>query len=212
MGKYSKRKLEQEEEPVVHSSSIAVIILSVIVGLIFLSIGLSIYNYTQSFGKISSAQVTQTSLKKKYSNLKPQITEKSASKLDLEGQEKELTKIYKTLVSYAYGDMKKPDDFAKNKQEFEDWFSPVGAETIKKDVVLKSGNKQTLLAKKNLKTYVGFGSPSNVTTIVKVTIYTTYDISDGVGNYSQGQTLITLDYDLSRKLPLNTKVRSMAVK
>lgn len=212
MGKYSKRKNERQEEAVVNSSSLAVVIVCAVLGLIFLTIGVSTVNYVQSFGKIEKLQTTKKTLEKKYASVKPQVTEESAIKLDLEAKEKKLTKIYKLLVSYAYGGMTSTDDLDKNKDEFDNWFAPVGTEKIKNDVVLKSGNKKVLLAKKNLNTYVTFGQVDKEYGFVDIVIYTTYKVNKDVGQqFDTGQTLITITYDLSNQRVMKSNLRTLAV-
>lgn len=212
MGKYSKRRHERQEEAVVNSSSLAIIMVCVVLGLIFLTIGVSTVNYIQSFGKIEKLQTTKETLETKYASVKPQVTEESAVKLDLEAKEKKLTKVYKMLVSYAYGGMTSADDLDKNKDEFENWFAPVGTEKIKKDVVLKSGKKKSLLAKENLNTYVTFGQVDKKYGFVDIVIYTTYKVNKDTGQqFDRGQTLITITYDLANMRVMKTNFRTLAV-
>lgn len=213
MGKYSKRKANKIEPDIGdNAGGIAVVLVSIVCLVVIIAIAMSIKNFMDTSKSINNEISTTASLEKTYKSIKPQTSVSKAAKLDLEGTEKKLTANYTKLVTYLYGGLKSSDDFTKNQEEIEKWFSPAGVEKLKTETLFESQGKTKPVATKNESIYVTFGSINYVDSIVKVTIYTTYKADKDAFDSGEGQALITFWYDIENKMPSNLKVRSSQIK
>lgn len=215
MGSYSNRKkgakgstseLHEDRTGIAAVIMVCIVCLAVIVAII-----MSVVNYTRSVSDTTHAMASVASLQKSYKSIKPQTTTSQAERIDLGGAEKKLSVKYAELVRYLYGGLKSEKDFERNSDVIETWFSPGGVDKIKQSVLFQNGKEYLPVATKNEDVYVTFGSVNYVTSIVTVTIYTTYKTNKSAYSTGQGQALITLWYDVKRNITGNLTVQSSAV-
>lgn len=206
-----QQKREELEYPASRTGSLLIVATSLLIAIVFIGIGLSSVNLTSSHNQLIAEQKQTESYEKQLNSIKPQTSTIKASKLDLESTEKNLTSKYTKLVAYLYGGMNSASGFEDNQKVFENWFSPAGADAIKKDVIAQNGNKKVVLATKNNGVYVTFGKINYVDSTIPVLIYTTYETnSDGTAT-SQGQTIIKLTFDIKKQISWNATVTSTAI-
>lgn len=213
MGKYSKRKSNKIESDIGNNTGvIAIVLISIVCLVVMIAIAMSIKNYMDTSKSIKNEISTTASLEKTYKSIKSQTTVSKATKLDLKGTEKKLTADYAKLVTYLFGGLKSSNDFFKNQEEIEKWFSPAGVEKLKTETLFESQGKTKPVAAKNESIYVTFGSINYVDSILKVTIYATYKSDKDAFDSGEGQTMLTFWYDIENKTPSNLKVRSSQIK
>lgn len=204
--KDSASELHEDRTGIVAIIMVCIVCLAVIVAII-----MSIVNYTRTASDTAQAMSSAAALKKSYKNIKPQTTTSKAAKIDLGGAEKKLSVKYAELAKFLYGGLKSEQDFNRNSDLLETWFSPGGMDLLKQSVLFKNGNEYLPVAVKNEDVYVTFSSVNYVTSMITVTIYTTYKTNKSAYSTGQGQTLITLWYDIKNNITSNLKVQSSAV-
>lgn len=178
-----------------------------IIALAVTTVGLAVFfNNRSAQNEYYAAVEEHRDLIKKETNLKPNVSDITTGKFNLQGKEKSLTKGYTTLVKAMFGDARSSSAIDNAQGEYEKYFGTKGYKTMRQ--IAYKGN--SFVATRNTGTKVTFSHFNLEKQTIKVIIYSQFDVNPNTetGNVKQGLVYITTTYHFDKGYAQNANVQA----